>query len=92
MLRSGRRFKAQQHGYAYGSPPFGFEALNGSLVPVAGEQAAVARIVELRDGGATLREIAATLTTEGHQAKRSPTWHPESVKRILVRHGAVETA
>ena len=90
-LSSGRRYKAQHDGYAYGGPPYGFKAVNGTLVPSVVEQTAVNRIVDLRDGGATLREIASKLTDEGYMPKRSPVWHPE-LKRILARHKATQSA
>jgi len=49
------------------------------------EQAAVARITDLRAAGATLRQIVRTLDVEGYATKRSGRWHPEAVRRILNR-------
>jgi DNA invertase Pin-like site-specific DNA recombinase len=84
-LRSGRRHKASRGGYAHGSPPFGYRADNGALVPLVDEQRVVERILELRRGGATLRDIASHLNEHGYKPKRAAAWHPESVKRVLVR-------
>lgn len=70
-----------------GSPPFGYRAQDGQLVPDPDEQAALARIAELRDEGATLREIARALEAEGHRTKRADRWHPESIRRIAKRAG-----
>jgi DNA invertase Pin-like site-specific DNA recombinase len=90
-LRAGRRRKAELGGYAYGAPPFGFEARAGELVPVEHEQATLRRILELRAAGASLREIAGTLTQEGRRPRRSDRWHPKTVASILHRQRAVET-
>jgi DNA invertase Pin-like site-specific DNA recombinase len=68
-----------------GSPPYGFRVEDGELVFDPAEQQAVARIAELRSGGATLREIARRLDAEGHGAKRATRWHPEAVRRVLIR-------
>jgi DNA invertase Pin-like site-specific DNA recombinase len=70
-----------------GSPPFGYRAEDGQLVPDPVEQAALARIAELREEGATLREIARVLEAEGHRTKRAERWHPESIRRIAKRAG-----
>ena len=47
----------------------------------------MARIVELRADGASLRKIAATLTAEGLKPKRGGAWHPQQVARVLDRAG-----
>ena len=75
----------QRHG---GSPPFGYRAEDGQLVPDPAEQAALARINELRSEGATLREIARALEAEGHRTKRADRWHPETLRRIAKRSGS----
>jgi DNA invertase Pin-like site-specific DNA recombinase len=84
-LRSGRRRKAERGGFAYGSPPLGYQAIDGELVADVDEQKTVARITELHKAGSSLREIAATLTLEGHRPKRSDRWHAESVGRVVRR-------
>jgi site-specific DNA recombinase len=68
-----------------GSPPFGYRVEDGQLVPDSAEQAALARISELRSEGATLREIARALEAEGHRTKRARRWHPETLRRIAMR-------
>jgi DNA invertase Pin-like site-specific DNA recombinase len=84
-LASGRARKNAAGGYAYGAPGLGFRAEGGALVRDEKEAAALLRITELREKGNSLREIAATLTTEGYQPKRSRHWHPESLRRTLNR-------
>jgi len=82
-LRS-RRHRHSRPG-AGGSPPYGYRVADGSLVPEPAEQAALVRIAELRASGATLREIARELDSNGHKPKRGERWHPESVRRIVER-------
>jgi DNA invertase Pin-like site-specific DNA recombinase len=85
-LRAGRKLKAEKGGYAYGSPGFGYKAHEGILVPVEAEQATLARIRELRASGASVREIARTLSAEGHKTKRGGSkWHPTGVARLIDR-------
>ena len=85
-LRSGRKRKAKDGGYAYGAPPFGFRVQDGELVPDPGEQETLGRARELQRGGASIRAIAATLTSEGRRTKRGGTrWHPTTVARVLGR-------
>jgi DNA invertase Pin-like site-specific DNA recombinase len=87
-LRNGRRRKAEQGGYAFGSPPYGYRAEGRELVPEPAEQVALARIRQLRAVGSSIRQIAVTLTAEGHRPKRGERWHPEIVRRILARDPA----
>jgi DNA invertase Pin-like site-specific DNA recombinase len=85
-LRSGRRRKAEQGGYAYGRPPVGFVAIKGELVPDPGEQAALERIKALSADGASTRTICAALNSENIPTKtRRGTWQPAVVARILKR-------
>lgn len=82
-LRSGRRRKAANGGFAYGSPAFGYRAEGGELVPADDEQVTLARIKELHAEGRSLREMIAVLEAEGHKPKRSAKWHPESLARVV---------
>lgn len=45
----------------------------------------IPRIVEMRDGGATLAEIADRLTADGHTTRGGATWSKVQVKRTLDR-------
>ncbi|GGN39218.1 hypothetical protein GCM10012285_16070 [Streptomyces kronopolitis] len=82
-LRHGRHEKATQGEYAYGAPPFGWKAEKKTLVEVPEEQTIRARARELRDAGASYREIAAALEVEKHQPRRGNQWHPQTVRRML---------
>lgn len=82
-LRAGRREKAVQGGYAYGAPPYGWQAVAGELVEEPTEQVGLSRARELRAGGASLREICRRLEAEQVPPRRSDRWHPEAVRRML---------
>lgn len=84
-LRSGRKRKAKDGGYAYGAPPFGFRVVDGELVPDESEQDTLSRARKLQRSGASIRAIAATLTSEGRRTKRGTRWHPTTVARVLRR-------
>jgi DNA invertase Pin-like site-specific DNA recombinase len=85
-LRAGRRLKADRGGFAgFGSPPFGYRAVGGDLVPDEVEQEALALIRSLHSEGRSLRGIADTLEASGYRPRRGERWHPESVRRIVVR-------
>ena len=68
-----------------GTRPFGFEVAGTRLVALPHEQEAITLILDLRDQGQTLREIAAELTTRGIETKRGGRWHIQTVKNILER-------
>src|SRR4051812_6331944 len=84
-LRSGRRRKHDNGGYAYGSPPFGYSAQGRQLVEHPKEQEALRRMRDLRGDGRSYRDIAAALQGEGHQPKRGAVWHPMTIRQILNR-------
>lgn len=97
-LRDGRRAKAAAGGHATGATPYGWRSgkrgpnnPNGALVPVPFEQAALRRMNELRDAGASTHQIADILIAEGHPTKRGGRWASATVSRILSRHSSVET-
>jgi len=84
-LRAGRRRKHDTGGYAYGSPPYGYRSHGGTLIEDENEQAALARMRELRQTGASYRRIADTLQTEGFRPKRGKHWYPMTIRQILSR-------
>lgn len=84
-MSAGRQLKAQRGGYAYGAPPLGYRAHDGSLVRDDTEQATLERARQLRAEGKSLRAIASTLEHEGHKPKRSTKWHPQTVAAVLQR-------
>lgn len=85
-MRAGRELKAERGGYAgYGAPPYGTRAEGGELVVDPDEQSAIARMVELREVGKSLREIGAVLDAEGIRPRRGERWHSMQVGRVLAR-------
>lgn len=81
-LRGGKRRKRARGGYAGGYVPLGMRVEGREFVPDDGEQAAIARIRELRGEGRSLREVIAVLDAEGHRTKRGGRWHPSTVARV----------
>jgi DNA invertase Pin-like site-specific DNA recombinase len=76
------------NGERCGKVRFGYNlAANGKmLLPDAGEQAAIALMIGLRDAGCTLRQIAAELTKRGIGTKEGGSaWTHTAVRRILNR-------
>ena len=53
--------------------------------PVASEAATVARILELRAEGRSLRAIGEVLNAEGHRTKAGGRWHAMTIQRVLER-------
>src|SRR5205823_7582346 len=57
-MRAGRRRKAEKGGYAYGSPPYGWQSIGGDLIEVPEEQAVISRIRAWRAEEKSLTVIA----------------------------------
>jgi DNA invertase Pin-like site-specific DNA recombinase len=84
-LKAGRRRKHENGGYAYGSPPYGYRADNGELVPVAEEQTALKLMQQLRDDGNSLRNIGEALEDAGYRPRKANSWAPNVIATILDR-------
>lgn len=84
-MREGRATKAQDGGYAYGAPPYGYRAEAGALVRHPVEQQTIERMMDLRAAGQSLREIGQILDHEGRPPRRSARWHPNAIRRIVER-------
>lgn len=82
-----KRSKGEKTG---GDVPYGFDLdANGHLVKNKAEQRAIVLIRELKAKGYSLRAIAGELKTKGHKTKRgNTTWHPQSIKQILLKKAA----
>ena len=69
-----------------GKIPFGYKSIDGKLIADASEQAVIAKIVDARNAGASLREIAAVLTAASTPTKSGGTvWIHSSISSILKR-------
>jgi DNA invertase Pin-like site-specific DNA recombinase len=77
------------HRKVYNHVPYGFCREGDSLVPVAEEQAVVARIRAHRLYGWPLRRIAGALNEDRIPTKQGSRWFPQTVKDVLTNslHG-----
>jgi DNA invertase Pin-like site-specific DNA recombinase len=83
-MTAGIERKRAAGGYAGGRPGFGRCADGrGDLVADQQEQATIGLILQLRTGGASLRQVAAELEARGVTTKTGGTrWHPHTIARI----------
>lgn len=70
-----------------GATPFGTRLQDGRFVPSRQEQAALARMQELRGMGYSLRRIGAILDEEGLPPRRAKKWTAQVISEILIRSG-----
>ena len=81
-IRDVKRHLASQGIYGGGKRPFGYDVIDGRLVPNPTEQAALARMIQLRKEGVALRQIGSTVAGEFNL----PMMAAATVSRILARH------
>jgi len=89
-LQGGRRRKAAKGGWIGGHrlhPRYGYRVEDAAYVRVEDEQTVIDRMAALRSDGETYRAIAAKLEAEGCPPPPSGTWHPTTVRKVLVREG-----
>lgn len=79
----GRERKRRNSGYIGGRPRFGYRAEGKTLVPYEKEQVVIEEIIEMRDKGASLSNIAYRLNTLGRRTKSGKLWGITQVCRIL---------
>jgi DNA invertase Pin-like site-specific DNA recombinase len=87
-LQGGRRRKAARGGYIGGKqlhPRYGYDLVDGEYVAKSDEQAVIARMRELRAGGATWAATAAALNEEDVTPPSGKAWYPMTARRILNR-------
>lgn len=83
--QGGRRAKAENGGYAYGSPAFGLEAVDGELVANDNEQKAIELIRRHRKSGKSYQRVAEYLNEANIPTKRGGQWQAMTVKRVCDR-------
>lgn len=81
--QTGRRSKAEKGGYAFGAPPFGFNAVGGELVENPEEQAVLKMIKNHRRAGKGVTDICKLLNAQGYTTKRGNAWTPIKVGEAL---------
>lgn len=80
---SGRNVKAGHGGYSGGRPPFGYQPMNGQLVPVAEEAEIVRYVFKAKDGGATYKEICDKLNADGKKNRSGTAFSISTLQVIL---------
>lgn len=83
--QGGRRAKAESGGYAFGSPRFGQEAVDGELIANESEQKAIEVIRRHRRSGKSYGKVADFLNSQGIPTKRGKQWSAMQVQRICDR-------
>ena len=68
--------------------PFGYQAIDGRLIPSSSQAAIVAEIHSKRSAGATLAGIAQALNDRGVKGNQGGKWYPSTVSNILNREAA----
>jgi site-specific DNA recombinase len=82
----GRRKVIEAGGYAFGRPPYGWDAVDKRLIPNPFEQTMLSLIFELRDNGYSYKRIAKELNMRGVPAKSAnKQWTYSTVRLILNR-------
>lgn len=74
----------------YSPVPFGFQRVDGRLIPDETEMNAVRLMFALRESGKSLRAIISELERIGVKPKKSTRWHPRVVAYILKNHSLYE--
>ena len=82
--RDALRHKAKK-GEVYNHAPLGYVIVDGRLVEVKAEIAAVEEVRRLHAAGVSLRQICAAMTAAGHATKKGGAWRPSTVQGILAR-------
>jgi site-specific DNA recombinase len=68
---------------AYSPTPYGFDRISDLLVVNHDEQKVIEEMLELREKGWSLRQIAARLNTKGIKAKYGGAWFASSIRAVL---------
>jgi len=69
-VRDAKRHRAEQQRYNGGKRRFGWDVVDGRLVPNAAEQAIIERMKSLRADGGTYREIGGVVGMYGRTVQR----------------------
>ena len=86
--QGGRKAKAANGGYAYGSPAFGKQSIDGELVINNHESEIIEVIRKHRKSGKSYGAIASYLNEYNHPTKRGGRWASQTVQNIYQRQKA----
>jgi len=71
-------------GQVYNHVPYGFEGVEGTLVPDAGEQSVIKRMASSRASGMSYAGVANELNAGSFPTKQGGIWRSQTVKNILL--------
>jgi len=77
--------RAKALGKHCGAPPYGYDVLDGELIPLPVEQRGIALMAILRLNGLSYRRVAGELQAEGLESKRGGCWTAATVRSVLRR-------
>lgn len=80
--RDSLKYKREQ-GEVYNHEPYGYDAVEGKLVPNEEEQKVVVLIKERDVEGDSLKAIADRLNGAGIKTKKGKRWYPQTVKNVI---------
>lgn len=83
--QGGRKAKAAKGGYAYGSPRFGQQSIDGELHANPAEQVVIETIRRHRRSGKSYQKVADYLNLQKIPSKRGKSWSAMQVKRVCDR-------
>jgi site-specific DNA recombinase len=81
--QTGRRAKQASGGYAFGSPAYGWQSVNGELVPNEEEQGVIDLIRRHRRAGKSFNLIAGYLNSQDIKTKQGKSWSAVQISDIL---------
>jgi site-specific DNA recombinase len=76
--------RLQAEGHVYGPTPYGYLRSGDRLFPDPAQQQAIKDIIELRESGCSLREVASWLDRKGIPAKKGGRWSAMSVRSVCL--------
>jgi DNA invertase Pin-like site-specific DNA recombinase len=83
-MLAGKAIKQARGGYVGGQPGYGSRADNAELVDDPREAEVVQMVMDMREAGASYREIAGALTAAGLKPRRAASWHPMVIRSIAL--------
>jgi len=87
-IQAAMQRKRQKGEACSGNPPYGFQILNGMLIPEDQERGVIERIRSLRGEKRTVHEIAAILNEEGMHNRQGRPFGKSQLHVIVQRHAA----
>ena len=85
-MRAGKARKRDAGEWTGTRVPYGQRRIErGKLAPDPAEAAVLDRIVALRDGGASYRQIVAALDADGITTRKGTRWNPNGVRTVYLR-------